>query len=97
MGRMELGRRDAEPAAISSRVILIRSNVDFVENPAVSDGKRLQVMGCEHLRLVRNPLLSDVPNVAVYGGHSFVLVVEELKIKLVCWDCVNRSMRSMAL
>lgn len=95
MGRMELGRRDAEPAASASIDILIRSAGDFVENPAFTDSRRLQVMGCEHLRLVRNPLLSDVPNVAVYGGHSFVLVVEEGKIKLVCWDCVNRSMKSL--
>jgi hypothetical protein len=90
-----LGRRDAEPAASPSIDILIRSAVDFVENPGITEVKRLQVMGCEHLRLVRNPLLSDVPNVAVYGGHSFVLVVEEGKIKLVCWDCVNRSMKSL--
>lgn len=71
--------------------------MDFVENPGLTESKRLQVMGCEHLRLVRNPLLSDVPNVAVYGGHSFVLVVEEGKIKLVCWDCVNRSMKSLVI
>jgi hypothetical protein len=66
--------------------------VNFVENSEVGEKKGLQVMGCEHLRLVRNPLLSDVPNVAVYGGHSFVLVVEQGKIKLVCWACVNRSL-----
>jgi hypothetical protein len=65
--------------------------VEIVEN---SEKTTLQVIACEHFRLVKNPLLSDVPNVAVYGGHSFALVVEEGKIKLVCWPCVNLSTAS---
>jgi len=42
--------------------------------------------------MVNNPLLSTTPNVALKSDRSMYLVVEELKIKLVCHSCLSRSL-----
>lgn len=62
--------------------------VDIGDNvPQITVGR---VMSCQHFGLIENPLLSAVPNVGIDGPRSFVLVVEEQKIKLICWDCLKR-------
>lgn len=50
-----------------------------------------RVLACEHIQLSANPLTSDVLNVAISGSLSHVLVVEEQKVKLICWKCVRES------
>lgn len=51
-----------------------------------------EVMACPHISMVNNPLLSTTPNVALKSDRSMYLVVEELKIKLVCHSCLSRSL-----
>lgn len=48
------------------------------------------VIGCPHIYFMPNPLCSDVLNVGVSASASYVLVVEEGKIKLVCWTCLRK-------
>lgn len=52
-----------------------------------------QVLGCPHLNMVRDPLFAAAPNVAVYGTYTFVLVVEQNKVKLMCWDCCKKGLQ----
>jgi len=51
-----------------------------------------EVVACPHVAMVNNPLLSTTPNVVVRMSGSLYLVVEELKIKLVCHSCLSRSL-----
>lgn len=54
-----------------------------------------RVIACEHLNMAPNPFVrSDVLNVAISGNRSFVLVVENGKIKLVCWTCLDANFRT---
>lgn len=48
-----------------------------------------RLQACHHFEVKNNPLFSGVPNVGIGGVLSFVLVVEERKIKLVCWACMK--------
>lgn len=51
-----------------------------------------EVVGCRHLKLDWNPLRSlTTPNVGVGATGSFVLVVEEYAVKLICWDCLKTA------
>lgn len=68
--------------------------VDIGRNePEIEVGR---VISCPHFQLLENPLLSPVPNVGITGLHSFVLVVEERSIKLVCWTCLKKLPISVA-
>ena len=53
-----------------------------------------EVVACPHIVMMNNPLLSTTPNVAVKSTGTVYLVVEELKIKLVCNSCLSRSLLS---
>jgi len=64
------------------------NSVDIGDNLTVLEVGR--IMACTHFQLTENPLLSLVPNVGIGGPLSFVLVVEEQKIKLVCWSCLKK-------
>jgi ferritin-like protein len=49
------------------------------------------IIACEHILLTADPLLSQTLNVAVSAERCFILVIEEKKIKLICWACIHRS------
>lgn len=50
-----------------------------------------KVMACEHLSTMNNPFLSTTLNVAVKSTRTVYLVVEELKINLLCSICGIRT------
>lgn len=51
----------------------------------------MQVLACPHITLTRNPLISEVPNVAVLCDWTMVMVLEEGKIKMACWNCIQQA------
>lgn len=50
-----------------------------------------EVLGCEHLALSANPLNGITLNVGISGSLSHLMVVEQGKIKILCWSCVEKS------
>lgn len=52
-----------------------------------------EIVWCDHLRIVPDPCLSTTPNVGLKNIPYAVLVVEELKIKLVCLSCLTIGAR----
>jgi len=61
---------------------------------SVDKGDNLEVIvWCDHVPVSKNPLFSTTPNVVVSTGRSVYLVVEESKVKLLCWNCVLKATR----
>jgi radical SAM superfamily enzyme len=48
---------------------------------------------CDHLIIGCNPLRSDIVNISVSGRPSLLLVVENGKIKMLCWDCAAKAVQ----
>lgn len=59
---------------------------------SVDTGDKLkEIVWCDHVSVIRNPLFSAMPNVCIERGPRTYLVVEEGRIKLVCTNCMMNS------
>jgi len=68
-------------------------SVDNLKGGEPCDLTVKEIVWCDHKEVHQNPFSSTTPNVVVGGKSSTYLVVEESKIKLLCFHCLLRATR----
>lgn len=82
---------DSDTAVLSVTEFKSRSAGDSVDNPQLE-----KVIWCEHVQAFGDYLKAHVPTVMIASSPPTYVIVEDLKVKLICGRCLRKALEIRA-